>query len=145
MGIFDIEENIKKDPTVGDFYNITISNLGMTGSLEENAEKVFKGFTLDEVREGIKNAPIKEFDKLFIYPTGKWINLPNGDGFHIVWIGGWRLRRFLKKWVKKQYITDVDDLHWDIRPNGNRFIQIYNGEVIEMATGAGFGFWFEKK
>ncbi len=151
MGVFDTRTNIKKDFTVGDFYEVVISNGGMTGSLEDNAKKVFKpGVTLDDIMCGMKSTPIDEFNKLFKYPLRKWIYI-NGDGFRFDWIGMWKLKRFLKKWVKKEYITGYNKPYCEKAGKrysgdvGTLIITIYNGEVIESATGACFWFFFKRK
>jgi len=165
MSLFDTQTNIKKDFTVGDFYEINVTNSGMTGTLEDNAKKVFKsGVTLGDVVCDIKETPIETFNKIFKYPLEKYICFSKDYKYGLNWIGMWKLKRFLKKWVKRKYLSgynepDCDTLHnpnnindyhyyhyhsswsfpWDI------FIAIYNGEVIESATGACFWFFFKRK
>lgn len=157
MGVFDTQTNIKKDFTVGDFYEVVINNGGMTGSLEDNAKKVFKpGVTLDDIRGGMESTPIDEFNKLFKYSLRKWIYI-NGDGFRFNWIGMWRLKRFLRKWVKKEYLSGYNNPYCELQntrvsldTDWRRWpwdvvITVYNGEVIESATGACFWFFFKRK
>ncbi len=151
MGVFDTQTNIKRDFVVEDFYEVTISNGGMTGTLEDNAKKVFKpGVTLDDIMQGMKSTPINEFNKLFKYPLRKWIYI-GGDGFRFNWIGMWRLKRFLRKWVRKEYITGYNEPYCEKAGKrysgdvGTLIITIYNGEVIESATGACFWFFFKRK
>ena len=151
MGVFDTQTNIKRDFIVGDFYEITVSNGGMTGTLEDNVKKVFKpGLTLDDVTEGMLNTPLKDFDKLFSHPLEKWIYI-NGDGFQFDWIGMWRLKRFLKKWVKKEYITGYNKPYCEklgkryVSDTGTPIITIYNGEPIEYSSAACFWFFFKRK
>ena len=140
MSVFDIKENIKYPiDTVGYTYDVDVWNLGMTGTFEDNAKKVFKGYTLDEVVEEMKKTKLKQFEKFFGKPTWVWIG-----AFKIITLTGWRLKRWLKKWVKHQYISDVDDLSTEIR-EGVKGVFIYNGEVIEWATGANFWIRFTPK
>ncbi len=148
MGVFDTQTNIKRNFIVGDFYEIVVSNGGMTGSLDDNAKKVFKpGVTLDDVIREMLNTPLKDFDKLFTHPLEKWIYI-NGDGFRFNWIGMWRLKKFLRRWIKKEYIAgynkpscERDEIH----TKSYAIITVYNGEVIESATGACFWFFFKRK
>ncbi len=150
MGVFDTQINIEKGFAVGDFYEIIVSNGGMTGSLEDNAKKVFKpGVTLDDIMCDMKSTPIDEFNKLFKYPLRKWIYI-NGDGFRFNWIGMWRLKKFLKKWVKKEYLSGYNNPYCEIRNVDlslpwDVIITVYNGEVIESASGACFWFFFKRK
>lgn len=75
MGVFDTETNIKKEFTVGDFYTLDIVNLGMSGSLEEEAKKMFK-VGLNEMKQELKNTPLKKFERLFFeFKTRQFKNL----------------------------------------------------------------------
>ena len=142
MSLLNIEENIKKDFTVGDFYEVFISNGGMTGTLEDNAKKVFKpGVTLDDIMCDMKSTSINEFNSLFKYPISKWI-------------GMWRLKKFLRKWIRKKYLSGHNKPYCEIRnirvglaswPTNVIIISVYNGEVIEGATEACFWFLFKRK
>ena len=148
MSVFDNESNIKRDFTVGDFYELAVSNGGMTGTLQDNAKKVFKpGVTLDDIMYDMRSTPINEFNRLFKYDLRKRINI-NGNGFRFNWIGMWRLKRFLRKWVKREYLSGYNNPYCEIRDASlpwNIVITVYNGEVIESATGACFWFFFKRK
>jgi len=140
MSVFDIKENIKYPiDTVGYWYHLDVVNLGMTGTLESNAVKVFKGYTLDEVLNEMKQTKLKRFNKFFEKPTWVWV----GD-FKFITLTGIRLRRWLKKWVKKQYLADVDYFRVDTIADV-KGVYIDNGEVIEWATGACFWIRFIEK
>ena len=152
MGVFDTKENIKKKFTVGDFYTLDIVNLGMSGSLEEEAKKMFK-VSLDDMRRELKNTPLKKFERLFFkFKTRRFKNL---NGYYVyINLEGIRtlmLKWFLRKWVKKEYRSGYNNPYCDshIRhredTRSTRYIHIYNGEVIEWATGANMMFVFRPK
>ena len=140
MSVFDIKENIQYPiDTVGFNYELDVVNLGMTGTLESNAVKVFKGYTLDEVLNEMKQTKLKRFNKFFGKPTWIWV----GD-FKVITLTGIRLKRWLKKWVKRQYLNDVDFFHTDTIADV-KGVYIDNGEVIEYSAGASFWIRFIEK
>lgn len=152
MSLFDTEENIKKDFTVGDFYTLDVVNLGMSGGLEEEAKKMFK-VSLNEIIREFINTPLKRFERLFFNFKPKKIRKLNGYYVYID-LEGIRtlmLKWFLRKWVKKKYRSGYNNPHCEshIRDRGDtgptRYIYIYNGEVIEYATGANMMFVFSPK
>jgi hypothetical protein len=139
MGIFDVKENIKREFTVGDVYDVDVVDLGMSGTLDDNARLVFKGYSLDEVLGEMKQTKLKTFERFFKKPTWIWIS-----DFKFITLTGWRLKRWLGKWVKKRYITDPDNLRTDVL-GAIKGVYVYNGEIIEWATEACFWFRFCKK
>ena len=151
MGVFDTKENIKKEFTVGDFYTLDIVNLGMSGSLEEEAKKMFK-VGLNEMRQELKNTPLKKFERLFFeFKTRQFKNL---NGYYVYIdledIRTLMLKWFLRKWVKKKYRSGYNKPRCDSRKyqeddKPTRYIHIYNGEVIEYAIGANMMFLFRPK
>lgn len=152
MGVFDTKENIKKVFTVRDFYTLDVVNLGMSGSLEEEAKKMFK-VSLDDMIRELKNTPLKKFERLFFEFKTKRFKNPNGYYVYIDLenIRTLMLKWFLRKWVKKKYRSEYNSPHCEshIRHLGDdrptRYIHIYNGEVIEWATGANMMFVFRPK
>ena len=145
MSIFTIEENIKKDFTVGDFYTLKIFNLGMSGSLEEEAKKMFK-VSLSEMKQELKNTPLKEFERLF-FKSDQWgiIRINPKDMRVGSYIRMLMLKRFLRKWVKKKYRSGYNNPYCMGGDKSIKYIHIYNGEVIEYATGANMMFVFNPK
>ena len=148
MGVFDVKENIKKEFTVGDFYTLDIVNLGMSGSLEEEAKKMFK-VSLSEMRQELKNTPLKKFERLFFeFKTRRFKNL---NGFYVyIDLEGIRtlmLKWFLRKWVKKKYRSGYNSPHCNSlwTDKSTKYIHIYNGEVIEYSSGANMMFMFRPK
>ena len=152
MGVFDTEANIKKGFTVGDFYTLEVVNLGMSKSIEDEAVKMFK-VPFDQMKSELLSTPIKKFERLFFLFTPKKVK--NLDGYYIYIdfeeVRVWMLKRFLRKWVKRQYRTGYNKPHCEsnIRYEGDtrptRYIYIYNGEVIEWATGANMMLMFRPK
>lgn len=152
MGIFDTKENIKKKFTVGDFYTLDVVNLGMTGSLEDEAAKMFK-VPFDQMKSELLSTPLKKFERLFFLFTPKKVKNPYGYYVYIDFeeVRVWMLKRFLRKWVKKKYRSGYNKPHCEsnIRYAGEskltRYINIYNGEVIEWSSGANMMFMFRPK
>lgn len=152
MGVFDTETNIKKGFTVGDFYTLEVVNLGMSKSIEDEAVKMFK-VSFDQMKSELLSTPIKKFERLFFLFTPKKVK--NLDGYYIYIdfeeVRVWMLKRFLRKWVKRQYRTGYNKPHCEsnIRYQGDnrptRYIYIYNGEVIEWSSGANMMFMFRPK
>ena len=145
MSVFDTEENIKNGITVKDFYDLEVINLGMSGSLEEEAKKMFK-VSLDEMIHELNNTPLKKFERLFFKPR-QW-RIKNIDGFYMqIDLEGIRelmLKWFLRRMVKKKYRSGYNSPFCS-SSGDYKFINIYNGEVIEWATGANMLFKFKHK
>ena len=152
MSLFDVKENIKKDFTVGDFYTLEVVNLGMSGSIEDEAQKILK-VPFYQMQREILETPLKKFERLFF--TFKPKKVKNLNGYYIYIdledLRVWMLKRFLRKWVKKKYRSGYNKPYCEsnIRYKGEtkstKYIYIYNGEVIEWATGANMMLMFRPK
>ena len=148
MSVLDIDTNIKKKFTVGDFYTLQVVNLGMSGSLEEEAEKMFK-VSFDQIQCELLNTPLKRFERLFF-----GLDIKDIDN-HYIYIDLKDLRTlmlkwFLRKWIKRKYRSGYNKPFCDTYTHDKNFvstkyINIYNGEVIEGVTGANMMFVFTPK
>ncbi len=141
MSVFDINENIKKEFTVGDFYVLDIIYLGMSENLEDELKKMFK-ISLDQMRHELLNTPLKQFERLFFNFIPKKIKKPNElYYFYVIHINledirTMMLKWFLRKWVKREYISGYNKPHCgsNIRYQGDdrptKYIHIYAGANI---------------
>lgn len=152
MGVFNVKENIKKDFTVGDFYTLQVFNSGMSRCIEDEAQKILK-VPFYQMQREILETPLKKFERIFF--TFKPKKVKNLDGYYIYIdleeVRVWMLKRFLRKWVKREYRTGYNKPHCDSRPRyetdtkSTKYIHIYNGEVIEWTTGANMMLVFRPK
>jgi len=153
MGVFDVKENIKKGFTVGDFYTLEVVNLGMSKSIEDEAVKMFK-VPFDQMKSELLATPLKKFERLFFLFTPKKVkNLVDGYYIYIDFeeVRVWMLKRFLRKWVKRQYRSGYNkpycesNIRYQGETKSTKYIYIYNGEVIEWSSGANMMLMFRPK
>ena len=151
MSIFDADI-IERDFLVKDFYTLEVVNLGMSKDLEDEAKKMFK-VSFDQIQQEFLNTPLKRFERLFFNFDPMKIKKPNGFYMYIdlEWVRTLMLKWFLRKWVKKEYRSGYNAPHCNsnIRyadeSKSTRYINIYNGEVIEWSSGANMMFMFRPK
>ena len=139
MSLFDTDI-VERDYLVKDFYELHVVNLGMMGSCEQEARVLFKGFTLGEVYDGMKNTPLDKFESLFEGDT-----YVQRGVFRFITRKGRKLRKYLGQWVKKEFIRDCEDLYRESHGD-RRILYVSNkSKVIEWATTAKIMFVFIKK
>jgi hypothetical protein len=151
MGVFDTKENIKKVFTVGDFYTLEVVNLGMSKGIEYEAAKMLE-VPFDQMKSELLSTPLKKFERLFFTFQSKKVKL---DGYYIYIdfeeVRAWMLKRFLRKWVKKEYRSGCNkpycesNIRYEGETKSTKYINIYNGEVIEWATGANMMLMFRPR
>ena len=77
MSVFDINENIKNEFTVGDFYVLDIIYLGRSENLGDELKKMFK-ISLDQMRHELLNTPSNDLkDSFLTLPLRKSRNQTN--------------------------------------------------------------------
>ena len=152
MGVFDTKTNIKKDFTVGDFYTLEVVNLGMSKSLEEEAQRMLK-VPFPQMKSELLSTPLKKFKRLFSLFTPKKVINPYGYYVYIDFeeVRVWMLKRFLRKWVKKEYRSGYNKpycysgISYLGEENHTKYIHIYNGELIECSSEANMMLMFIPK